>query len=215
MIIDANPNHQKLLILDARPPVNAKVNRAVGGGYENGYENCELVFLDIQNIHVVRDSLKAVKSACYPRIDFKTFNKALEDTKWLSHIQTILNGARRAITEILTHRRSVLVHCSGKHILPCFITIFLDGWDRTAQLTSLTLLQLDPYYRTLQGFVVLIEKEWCSFGHKFAHVITCPYLICIKSHFRESGMVRISPRTRNDLQFLFSLLIVYGSYLIR
>jgi hypothetical protein len=60
----------------------------------------------------------------------------------------------------LTIRRhplsSVLVHCS-------------DGWDRTAQMTSIAQLLLDPYFRTLRGFECLIEKEWCSFGHKFAH----------------------------------------------
>lgn len=36
---------------------------------------------------------------------------------------------------------SVVVHCS-------------DGWDRTAQLTSLAMLMLDSHYRTLRGFQV-------------------------------------------------------------
>ena len=48
----------------------------------------------------------------------------------------------------------VLVHCS-------------DGWDRTAQLTSLAMLMMDSHYRTLNGFVTLIDKEWFSMGHKF------------------------------------------------
>lgn len=47
------------------------------------------------------------------------------------------------------------VHCS-------------DGWDRTSQACALGELVLDPYYRTMDGFIVLIEKEWCSFGHQFA-----------------------------------------------
>lgn len=49
---------------------------------------------------------------------------------------------------------SVVVHCS-------------DGWDRTAQVCSISAILLNPYYRTITGFQMLIEKDWLSFGHKF------------------------------------------------
>ena len=46
------------------------------------------------------------------------------------------------VAEVIERQRSsVLVHCT-------------DGWDRTAQLTALAMLMLDPFYRTIQGFEV-------------------------------------------------------------
>jgi len=36
--------------------------------------------------------------------------------------------------------------------------VYSDGWDRTSQLVSLAQMLLDPHYRTIKGFAILIEK---------------------------------------------------------
>lgn len=157
MILDANPQSHKLYIMDARPSVNAVANKAKGGGYESedAYQNAELVFLDIHNIHVMRESLRKLKEICFPSIDDSHWLSNIESTHWLEHIKCILAGALRVADKVESNKTSVVVHCS-------------DGWDRTAQLTALAMIMLDPYYRTVKGFEVLIEKEWLSFGHKFS-----------------------------------------------
>uniref|UniRef100_A0A2M4AHL3 phosphatidylinositol-3,5-bisphosphate 3-phosphatase n=1 Tax=Anopheles triannulatus TaxID=58253 RepID=A0A2M4AHL3_9DIPT len=156
LIMEANAQSDKLSIIDARPSANAIANKAKGGGYESedAYKNVELTFLDIHNIHVMRESLRKLKEICFPANDDHKWLSAVESTLWLKHIKCILGGAVRIVDRIENMRMSVVVHCS-------------DGWDRTSQLTALSMLLLDPYYRTLKGFEVLIEKEWLSFGHKF------------------------------------------------
>lgn len=63
LIMDANAQSHRIYIYDARPKVNAVANMAKGGGYENEdtYSNAEFVFLDIHNIHVMRESLRKVR----------------------------------------------------------------------------------------------------------------------------------------------------------
>lgn len=156
----AVPKKSRLVhIVDARPEINAKSNALAGKGHESvkqydrdGVPTAAITFMGIDNIHVVRGSLAGLAQALY-EVDDSNFFGAVQKSRWLEHICSVLQGA----SEVATHLErgdAVLVHCS-------------DGWDRTAQLSALPQLMLDPYYRTLEGFAILIEKDWCSFGHMF------------------------------------------------
>ena len=61
--MDANAQSHRIFIMDARPKVNSMVNIVNGGGYESEdiYPSAELHFLDIHNIHVMRESLRKVR----------------------------------------------------------------------------------------------------------------------------------------------------------
>uniref|UniRef100_A0A8C0LIT3 Myotubularin n=1 Tax=Canis lupus dingo TaxID=286419 RepID=A0A8C0LIT3_CANLU len=176
VIRETNRQISKLTIYDARPNVNAVANKATGGGYESddAYHNAELFFLDIHNIHVMRESLKKVKDIVYPNVEESHWLSSLESTHWLEHIKLVLTGAIQVADRVSSGKSSVLVHCS-------------DGWDRTAQLTSLAMLMLDSFYRSIEGFEILVQKEWISFGHKFASFPTAfefneRFLITILDH---------------------------------
>lgn len=151
-------NGRKMYIVDARPKLSTQGNRLMGKGTELAkfYEGCELLFMNIGNIHAVRESWQQVMALTQPAADGDSaWLGHLAAAGWLDHVQRILGAAARIATLLRSSGSSVLVHCS-------------DGWDRTPQLTSLAQLLLDPYYRTLEGFATLVEKEWLAFGHMFA-----------------------------------------------
>ncbi|XP_019740726.1 phosphatidylinositol-3,5-bisphosphate 3-phosphatase MTMR3 isoform X2 [Hippocampus comes] len=147
----------KLLILDARSYAAAVANRAKGGGCEcpEYYPNCEVVFMGMANIHSIRKSFQSLRFLCTQMPDPTNWLSALESTKWLQHLSLLLKAALLVVNAVDRDQRPVLVHCS-------------DGWDRTPQIVALSKLLLDPYYRTIEGFQVLVEMDWLDFGHKFA-----------------------------------------------
>lgn len=160
------------LIMDARPTTNAVANTAKGAGTENmdHYREGKKVYLGIDNIHVMRESLgkvvealreaDAMSASINEDMSGQAGNLALLDRQalrssgWLKHMSNILEGTALLIRNVHVNSSHVLIHCS-------------DGWDRTAQLSSLSQLCLDPFYRTVRGFQVLVEKDWLGFGHRF------------------------------------------------
>ncbi len=55
-----------LLIIDARFRTVALANRVKGGGYEYSeyYTNCEIQFMNLENIHVIRSSFQQLRLLC-------------------------------------------------------------------------------------------------------------------------------------------------------
>ena len=151
---------KKLIVYDARPKLNAMANKLKGAGYENTNNypniNMEVIFCGIPNIHAVRSSYeKILTNISYNNDNEYSVISNLPNTSWYETIILILKSGFQIYNSI-NNKCTVLIHCS-------------DGWDRTAQLACTSQLLLDKYYRTLEGFICLIEKDWLSFGHQFRY----------------------------------------------
>uniref|UniRef100_A0A2C9KKJ4 Myotubularin phosphatase domain-containing protein n=1 Tax=Biomphalaria glabrata TaxID=6526 RepID=A0A2C9KKJ4_BIOGL len=127
--------NRKLAIVDCRSLAGVWGNSFKGGGTEDEViYKCNIIHLDLANIHNVRDSFNKLRALCHTYVE-GTFYKALSGCMWLSYVSALLRGANIVVELIHNKKRPVLVHCS-------------DGWDRTSQIVSLSEIMLDPYYRT-------------------------------------------------------------------
>ena len=154
---------KKLYVFDARPLLNAWANKLKGAGYEDISQypdiNMQLLFCGIPNIHAVRGSCHKVYSTlCFKNENEDKKTKAknnMDSGNWYDSIIILIKGAFQ-ISEAIKNDNTVLIHCS-------------DGWDRTTQLSCTSQLILDKRFRTLDGFICLIEKDWLTFGHQFRY----------------------------------------------
>ena len=149
----------KLYIFDARPKEDAFMQKVGGYGSENvqNYDpNPAYIYCEIRGIRFSKTAFNKIKKLCNDKeiMENNNFLSKLEDSGWINFIIKVLKTSTK-ISELVMEGNNVLVHCS-------------EGWDRTPQLVSISQILLDPYFRTFEGFAILFEKDFVSFGHKFA-----------------------------------------------
>lgn len=122
--------------------------------------NAEFIPVDYIDVRHSRLAFKKLMRASLPSTisiePDQSFIKLLEQSDWLQQIRSLLQLSGAVVDLIDLQGSSVSLALE-------------DGWDITSQVSALAQLCLDPYYRTISGFRVLIEKEWLAFGHRFGH----------------------------------------------
>nr|XP_020456937.1 myotubularin-related protein 5 isoform X2 [Monopterus albus] len=131
----------------------------VKGGKQDSFQQWEVVPIEVCDVRQVKNSFKKLMKACVPSSPTSdpnmSFLRCLEESEWMALLHRVLQVSV-LVVELLHTGSSVMVSLE-------------DGWDVTTQVVSLVQLLSDPYYRTFDGFRLLVEKEWLSFGHRFGH----------------------------------------------
>ncbi|KAL7712020.1 Myotubularin [Entamoeba marina] len=149
-------NKRVFYVYDARPKLSTKATRLQGGGMESqsNYPFCMFENLALDGIKEVKASFtKIMKIILFERRDVYDFKTSIESSGWLKSQHQLLTYAV-VLANKLYSGESMLIHCR-------------NGWDTTCSLCSLIMLMVDPFYRTVEGFLVLIEHQWLAMGHKF------------------------------------------------
>ena len=109
----------KFYILDARGILAATANMALGKGTEkeSNYNQTELIFLNIDNIHTMRNSFNLMGDTLLPGGYADSSNSSsylykVEESGWLQHTRAILVASVLGAEKLYLEGASILSHCS-------------------------------------------------------------------------------------------------------
>ncbi|EAN86343.1 hypothetical protein C3747_78g23 [Trypanosoma cruzi] len=137
-------------------PLN--IMHSLGSVSANGFNSAGMNVGGLNDRFIPRSSTLYVWRRAFRPIPFRTGSgssgaAAAGAPRWLEQQQqNVQSPPSYTQPDNRKNARLVIVNCS-------------DGWDRTTQVCALTELLLDPYFRTVEGFITLLEKEFVSFGH--------------------------------------------------
>lgn len=165
----------------------------------------EFIPVDYTDWRHSRAAFKKLTRTCLPSTvsnePDQTFAKLLEQSEWLQQLRALLQLSGAVVDLIDLQGSSVTL-------------AFEEGSDVTAQVSALAQLCLDPHYRTIEGFRVLVEKEWLAFGHRFGQHSN------LKSH-SSSGSGSFTPiflqflDAVHQIQAQFPLAFEFNEYYLR
>lgn len=113
----------------------------------------------LPSLQDVQQSYIRLRALCTPISDRELttqdekFLTHLEKTCWLLYVSLCLKTANEC-TDHLQYGKSVVLQ-------------EFEGRDMSCVISSLIQVLLDPFYRTINGFQSLIQKEWIALGHPF------------------------------------------------
>lgn len=132
--------------------LSEKGSTAVPG---NGIEHVPVEYVDTRAAkHAFKKLMRAAVPSTSPGPEEPGFLRLIEESGWLWQLRQLFQLSGAVVDLLDLQGSSVLLSLE-------------DGWDVTSQISSLAQICLEPYYRTLEGFRILVEKEWLGMGHKF------------------------------------------------
>lgn len=158
-------------IIDVRSKKNVSIDRISGGGTESdgNYPSIRMYFTNVLAADEIFESYQRMINgnfiSIYPtlillclavrNVECSASNYLLEVSPWTKQIQACLKPSIFISKAISVDSVSCLVHCQ-------------DGIHASSAVVSLSKLLMDPFYRTIKGFQILIEEDWIHVGFNFS-----------------------------------------------